>query len=426
MSASPHAPLLSWLDTHRAQAVQFLQDFARIDTSNPPGDTRAGAAFIRRALEAAGISVKTVAPQADKPNLIATIEGSARGPHLVLNGHIDVFPVGDRALWRREPFSGDLVDGMIHGRGTVDMKCGTAVAVLTFLCLAQLREHWRGRLTLTAVSDEETGGRWGTQYLLEHMADEVLGDCVLNGEPSSLQTVRYGEKAILGVTFTVKTPGAHGAYTHMSKSATKIAARLIQDLDRLEQPTPHIPTRLRETLNRPEVRAAMEAGLGRGAAEVAQRLTVNIGVIQGGVKVNMLPGECRIEADLRLPPGITKDDVLCEIDTILQGYPEVALTLGEAVTEQATWSDPDGVMLKLIQKHATDVVGITPAPVMTLGATDCRFWRARGVPAYVYGCSPVGMGVPNEAVKVDEYLAVLKVHALSALDYLSRPDLETT
>ena len=68
----------------------------------------------------------------------------------------------------------------------------------------------------------------------------------------------------------------------------------------------------------------------------------------------------------------------------------------------------------------------TPAPVLTLGATDCRFWRARGVPAYVYGCSPVGMGVPNEAVKVEEYLAVLQVHALSAFDYLSRPDLATT
>ena len=98
---------------------------------------------------------------------------------------------------------------------------------------------------------------------------------------------------------------------------------------------------------------------------------------------------------------------------------------GESATEQATWSDGRH-HAELIQRHATHVVGITPAPVLTLGATDCRFWRARGVPAYVYGCSPVGMGVPNEAVKVEEYLAVLQVHALSAFDYLSRPDLATT
>jgi succinyl-diaminopimelate desuccinylase len=172
-------------------------------------------------------------------------------------------------------------------------------------------------------------------------------------------------------------------------------------------------------MNRPEVRAAMEAGLGAGAADVVQRLTVNIGVVRGGVKVNMLPGECRIEADFRLPPGITKDDVVRQVRALLRAYPEVTMTLGEAVTEQATWSDPDGAMLRLIQKHAAAVVGITPAPVMSLGASDCRFWRARGVPAYVYGCSPTGMGVPNEAVRVDEYLAVLKVHTLSAFDYLS-------
>jgi hypothetical protein len=67
MSASPHAPLLSWLDTHRDQAVQFLQDFTRIDTSNPPGDTRAGAAFISQALEAAGIRVKTIPPRPTGP-----------------------------------------------------------------------------------------------------------------------------------------------------------------------------------------------------------------------------------------------------------------------------------------------------------------------------------------------------------------------
>ena len=85
---------------------------------------------------------------------------------------------------------------------------------------AQKPLAWQAHLTL--VSDEETGGRWGSGYLLEHMPDEVLGDCVLSGEPSSLQTVRYGEKAILGVDLHCEnTSGAHGAYPHLSKSATK-------------------------------------------------------------------------------------------------------------------------------------------------------------------------------------------------------------
>ena len=121
----------------------------------------------------------------------------------------------------------------------------------------------------------------------------------------------------------------------------------------------------------------MDAGLGRGAADVAERLTVNIGVVQGGVKVSHA-GECRIEADLRLPPGITKDEVVREANDIIRDYPEVTMTMGEAVTEQATWSDPHGPMLRqLIQKHATDVVvGITPMPVLSIGATTA----ASGVP----------------------------------------------
>ena len=92
-----------------------------------------------------------------------------------------------------------------------------------------------GRLTpeqtLTIVSDEETGGRWGSGYLVEHHP-ELLGDCVLNGEPSSRYTVRFGEKGMFWLRFRVKTPGAHGAYPHLSASATKIAARLVLDLEK--------------------------------------------------------------------------------------------------------------------------------------------------------------------------------------------------
>ena len=84
-------------------------------------------------------------------------------------------------------------------------------------------------MTLTVVSDEETGGKWGADWLVNHCADEVLGDCVLNTEPSGLQTVRFGEKSMLWVRFRVKVPGGHSAYPHTSPSANKIAASLIKD-----------------------------------------------------------------------------------------------------------------------------------------------------------------------------------------------------
>ena len=110
-----------------------------------------------------------------------------------------------------------------------------------------------------------------------------------------------------------------------------------------------------------------------------------------------------------------------EANDIVRQYPEVTMTMGEA--------DRTGYLVRPAWDRCCSSSRSTPRTCalprrqsLSIGATDCRFWRARGVPAYVYGCSPEGMGVPNEAVKVDEYLTVLKVHALAALDYLLSAD----
>ena len=144
-----------------------------------------------------------------------------RGAHLVLNGHIDVFPVGDHETWSHGgPWSGAIEDGKVWGRGSTDMKCGTSASIFTFMYLHELRDRLNGRLTLTAVSDEETFGPWGARHLIEHHP-EVHGDCCLNGEPSSPYSIRFGEKGPLWVEFKVKTQGAHGAYTHATESASR-------------------------------------------------------------------------------------------------------------------------------------------------------------------------------------------------------------
>ena len=138
-------PLLHWLDSERDRQLDFLQQFARIDTANPPGDTRRAADFFRAFLDREGIAHRTEAPQAAHPNLIATFAGGAgSGRHLVLNGHLDVFPVGDRAAWARDPWSGEIADGRMHGRGTVDMKCGTTALLFVFAYLYRLRAELPG------------------------------------------------------------------------------------------------------------------------------------------------------------------------------------------------------------------------------------------------------------------------------------------
>ena len=412
--------LLERIEADRDRLVGFLQAFTRIDTANPPGDTRAGAAFIGDFLERAGLPYRRIAPQETMPNLLAATAFARPGRHLVLHGHIDVFPAGDRARWTHDPLSGAIVDGRLHGLGTVDMKCGTTASIFTYAYLSGLADELRGRLTLTLVSDEETGGRWGSGYLVEHHRDEVLGDCVLNGEPSSPHTIRFGEKAMFWLKLSIRTPGGHSAYPHVSKSANRIAAALIRDLESLEALVPATPEKVARALGGPGVRAGAERGLGAGAAEFLEKVTLNVGVMRGGVKVNMLPAACELEVDVRLPVGVDRDDVRREIERIVARYPEAAWEEGASQRANATWSDPEHAMVGHLQENVQAFRGFRPPAIISLGGTDCRFWRAAGTPAYVYGPSPAGMGAPNESVDIEEFLHVVRTHTLSAFDYLSR------
>jgi succinyl-diaminopimelate desuccinylase len=353
------------------------------------------------------------------PNVLGGFDGGAPGRHLVLNGHIDVFPAQEARPGERHPFSGAVEGGRIYGRGAADMKAGTSALIFTYRYLHRLRERLKGRLTLTAVSDEETGGRWGARFLMENHREEVLGDCLLSGEPSGIRTLRFGEKGTLRLTFTARTEGAHGAYPHLSESATKIIVRLAAELERLEALEPDIPPDVRAVLDDPETVAATDASLGPGASEVVPRVTVNFGVLRGGLKVNVLPDECLLEVDIRLPPGIDKARVMTEIDAILERYP--AVTADEHVyhTYRSSICDPDGAMVGIIQRNVEAALGFRPVPMISLGGSDTRYWRWEGVNAYLYGPSPVSMGQRDEHVEIDEFLHVIRTHVLSAYDYLT-------
>ena len=411
--------LLGWIDGERERQVDLLRSLTRIDTCTPPGDTTAAADLVSRFLAGEGISWRTEAPRPEMPNLVSPFAGRGEGRHLVLNGHLDVFPIGDRSAWSRDPLSGEVADGRVHGRGTVDMKCGTTALLFVHAYLHRLRSDLAGRVTLTVVSDEETGGRWGSGWLTGRCGDEVLGDCVLNTEPSGLGTVRFGEKSMLWLRFTVEGPGGHSAYPHLGASANRRAAHLVRDLEAIESKAPAEPSVVRETLDRPEVRAAIEASLGAGAAGVMRRVSMNVGTVRGGAAINMLPAKCVLDVDFRLPVGISRAEARAEAASIAERHPGVRCEELDTGGIEASWSDPGHEMVgHLVRNARCGPGGATPQPVVGLGGTDTRFWRARGVPAFVHGCSPAGMGAADESVGIEEFRRVLRTHALAAFDYL--------
>lgn len=406
--------LLRWIDEDREKLIDFFRRFIQAKSPNPPGDTRTAVKHICQFLDKEGLPFKIIAPQEEMPNVVGTFECGTSGRHLVLNGHIDVFPVGDAEDWTYGPWSGAIAEGRIYGRGAADMKCGTSASIFTFAYLHRIRDKLKGRLTLTCVSDEETFGPWGTRYLMKHHP-EIHGDCCLSGEPGSPYAIRFGEKGPLWLIFTVQTLGAHGAYTHASLSAIKIASRLITELETLTMMEVSVPDTISKILKK--TAKINDMVYGEGASEIIDKVTVNIGTIHGGLKVNMVPAGCIFEADIRLPVGMDRERVLVEVEKIISRYPEVSYR--EMIYNPPSSCDPKGAMVNDLRKNAFQVSGIKPETIISLGGTDCRLWRYRNIPAYVYGPFPHNMGAADEYVDVEEFLKIVKIHVLSAYDYLN-------
>lgn len=410
--------LIKQIDADRDLLIAFLRRFVRCKTPNPPGDTLEAARFVEEELGKRRIAYERIAPAADRPNYIASFDTGRPGKHLVLNGHIDVFPVESNTGWTHDPWGAELVDGKVYGRGACDMRCGTTASIFTYLYLHGLRDKLNGRLTLTIVSDEESYGAPGMLYLMKHHREQVLGDVCLNGEPSSPYSVRFGEKGPLWVRMRTRARGGHGAFVHMSPSALQAAIDAIAELQDLPSRIPVVEDpELARALD--EATPDLERAYGPGAARVIRSLTVNIGRIHGGVKVNMIPAECEFDADIRVPNGADHDAVLAEVRAIAVRH---GAEIEILTASHPNWREPYHELMDIVRNNAALLEpGLIPARVVSPGGTDARLWRLNGVPAVVYGPSPHGMGSVDEYVSIDEFVHVVKSHVLAAWDYLSRP-----
>lgn len=446
------AKFLEQITADAESHIELLQRFIQAPSPNPPGNTAAAAQVLREYLSARGVETEIIAPDGpEKPNFVAEFDvsggvgtgrenegldkdgstkGSGSGPRVILNGHLDVFPVDasqDSRWTHGGPWSGHYDGTHIFGRGGVDMKAGTAASVIAYAYLHQHRQHLRRKhssVALTVVSDEETGGKFGSRYLLERdeARENWKGTVMINAEPGGLQSIRFGEKGTLRMTFTIATLGVHGAYMHLSEGANRIAAGLIGRLVKVvEGIEPEWDDEVRKQLEREEVRKVIDEIMGKGAHMSVFRPTVNIGTMHGGIKVNMIPDRCVFEADIRLPIGLLKEVVLTRIDELLwDEFPTTAkYEVQEAASNPPSHCSPSHEMMTALADAAEMVTGRRPLAIPSLGATDAKFWRYHHVPAYVYGVGPETMAAAvDERVNVKEFLSVMRTHALAVWRFL--------
>jgi len=398
--------------------VELLAELLQIPSDNPPGDTTAIAAFIADYLKGVGVEAEVIVTKPGIANIVVTIgEGDT---HLILNGHLDTFPAEVGEEWTVPPYSGLVKDGRIYGRGAGDMKGGLAALLYCFAKIS--KTDFKGKLTFTGTSDEETGGEWGALWLL-NKDDRLHGDAVLNGEPSGL-TVRIGEKSRVAIILEAEGKAAHGSFAgYVGENAIMKMVRILPLVESF-QGTPAVFTDESRELTEAVMKGYRQqyGHESETMANVLKEVTVNIGTIRGGSEDNIIPAYCTVTVDVRLPLGITPAEITEMIKAkIHEVEPSIKVSWKRPpqIVTESTYSGTGERITRVLAKNSREITGDEPLYSFTSGGTDCRFWRKIGIPAICYGPKVYAMGGVDENITIDDLVTTAKVQMGTILDFLS-------
>lgn len=416
------AQILEWVAEDEEKIVDLFSRLVQCETPSPPGDTRQAMKLVQAYLDEEALSYKNVDYSETMTNLLSSVQMHREGRHLMLNGHLDVLPAGNEPGWTDSPWSGKVEDGRVWGRGTSDMKAGVTALMFAYTYLNRLRYQLSGKLSLSLVSDEETGYGRGTGYMFEQIESEMDADCVLTTEPSGPEAICFSSKGYLHFAVRVTTRGSISGYPNESASAVRIAVDIIRDLDELEALPVQLPDALARLLADPEWCERHDELMGKGAAALQPLITVNVGTINGGTSASVISPDCAFSVSVVIPVGADPYPVLAKAQDIIARYPEAELIF-EGI-DTADVSAPDGELAMILQDTVESLGRVRPEFTPSIAISDCRYWRYRGIPAYWYGVDGPDCSAANESVPIEELLHVVRTSALAAAQYLLRDEPE--
>ncbi len=406
----------------REEVVGLLQDLLRLNTVNPPGNETAAAELLRAYLEGSGVSCELYAREPERANLVARIPGRGDGPSLLLLSHTDTV-VADPDEWSVDPWSGELEDGCVWGRGALDMKGHVAAAATAIASLAREDFEPAGDLVFAATADEEVGVDVGLSWLCRAHPDAVRTDYCVNegagervnvgGRPTYLCTT--AEK--MSAPFRLKVHGrsGHASMPGIADNALVRAARLIDRVAGLSQPPRLIPETeaLFSAFGEVPEPAELERVVADLPPDVHELVEPMLGfavsptIISASTRTNVIPGLCEVVCDCRLLPGDTPADV----------EPAIRAGLGEDSYE-LEWIEAVGGTRSPLGTPLWDAIesfvaahdpGSGVVPVVSPGFTDSHFLR-QAFGTVAYGFFPMRTMDPELASRLihsaDERIAV--------------------
>lgn len=422
------------------EVTDLLSDLIRLNTTNPPGNEIVAAEYLAGILEKEGFVCELFESAPGRGSVITRLEGISDRPSLLLLSHLDVVAANPKD-WSVDPFGGVVKDGLVWGRGALDMKSMTAMEVMVLKLLKRRGIRLKGDVILAATADEEKGGEGGAGWLVRNHPGKVCADYVINEfgglaipvHGKNLFTVQTAEKGILWFRVRAKGTPGHGSKPGTADNAIMRMNRVVDKLGNYRAEVSFVPT-VRQYITalaresevaRPalsrllEDPACADEALDRLAVEdkflaeetrAMVRMTVTPTIIAGGVKENVIPSECEAVFDCRVLPGQSLQEAFELVKSLLV---DVGLDRLEFETIQAQEPSESPVDTELY-RLMVDVLGefdpgCAVGPTMLTGGTDSRFFRKLG--SVCYGFQPMradlGYGEMMKTVHgVDERVSV--------------------
>ena len=414
-------PSIDW-DAWTEQATEWLSEFIRVDTVNPPGNEARACAWLGRILDAEGIPYQTYDPGTGRPSLVARLAGSgARGGPLILLNHTDVVPF-ERDQWTVDPLGGEIRDGYVWGRGAIDMKGQGIMELVTFLIHHRMGLPLARDLVFMAVADEEAGSADGIEFLDREHPEVLECEYVINeggggstealGVERTTMNIGVSEKGPVWITLRARGLPGHGSVPHDDNAAE----HLVLALNRvLAWRRPYVIT--------PEVQAYFDqlhaAGILRQPptadvlAEIAadnprhrslQMNSISLTALSAGMKHNVIAAQAEAKLDCRLVPGYDAERFIAELTAVIDDPRiEVERVFVASTPTTSQHTELYDVMVRESRRVLEDALVL---PSVSSGFTDSRVFRRRGAAAY--GFVPTVTG-PSEQGRVhgnDERLSI--------------------
>jgi len=372
---------------HRAKELNKLCcEIIQAKGENPPGDVSQAAKVIEHFLQTEGISYQTFEPAEGHVSVVATV---GRGkPSLILCGHIDVVPAGDLSQWVVHPYEGAIKRGKIFGRGASDQKGGVAAMLMALAAVKDFEDELSGKITVASVSDEEAKGPGGALWLLQNK--KLRGSACLITEPTGYLDSDYnivgGERGTCWLRVRAHGKPAHASKPALGRNAILMSTEFVQKLKALESEAVAVPKEA-ETLVRngrkPLRRVAMKQGVpANSLTRTLDHYTTSLGLINGGIKVNVVPELCTAEVDIRIPAGGSPDGVEEFVRSLVPEnveYEVINRTL-------PSFTPANHRLTEAVQRGAKQVFGYKPSATYMAATSDAHYFRELlGVPTVAFG-----------------------------------------